>query len=194
MIFIVLLGCNGKKGTTGNIDIYKFNEIPSNSVKQINNIHLYEINFSNLVYEVNDKKVVIPIFNGELKGAYYQDFLNYCYRNSILRKGARESGFAISSRKGEMKKTLLNFIDFYKHKLKDDFNKPFEIVAEGSSRHDFTWFVLYKFHVNGIPCSLEVSFKGSEQDWDYIGKYTTVEEINPDEFADLFLYYDIRVN
>ena len=114
IIFIFFISYTNKSGITESLRTYKITEIPNQAVERVNNAFLYVIKFSNLIYDVKGKKITIPIFQGSLGNVEHEDFLKYCIDKKILIPKAMESGFVIRTKKGELKKTLLDFIKFYK--------------------------------------------------------------------------------
>ena len=193
VIVLVLLGCNEKKGATINTKIYKLNEIPENSVERLNNAFVYEIKFSNMIYVVDGKELFFPIYKGTIGTVYYEDFLNYCYKNNILEKGYKESEFFIRAKKGEVKKTFMGFIEFYQNKFGSSFKKFDRIFIEGGSPEFLIGTVLYKFKFNNVPCSMSISFKIDENDWDVTDNYKELNDINFDEKSDSYITYEIVV-
>jgi hypothetical protein len=193
MIVLVLLGCNEKKEATINTKIYKLNEIPKNSVERLNDAYVYKIEFSNIIYVVNGKKLFFPIYQGKLGSVYHEDFLNYCVKNDILEKGARESEFFINVKKGEVKKTFMSFIEFYQNKFGSNFKKFERIYIQGDSPDFFYGTVVYKFKLDNVPCSLSISFGIDENDWDVADNYEELKDINFNEKSDTYITYDIVV-
>lgn len=92
------------------------------------------------------------------------------------------SDFIAPSKKGEIKKTFNEFLQFYKNNLlKDvDIEHPSDFGQE-----NYEWFITYDFEYNGIPCFMEIRMVGSEE---LTMRYKSVFEIQPDENVDHFFY------
>lgn len=145
------------------------------------------IKYSNLIYSVNNKRVIIPIFKGN-KGSIEADKI----RDYQINKGEtatylkvnefKISDFIAPSKKGEMKKTFNEFLNFYQRNLlKDvDIEHPTDFGQDNSE-----WFITYDFEYSGIPCFMEIRIVGSEE---LTMRYKSVYEIQPDEHIDHFFY------
>jgi len=118
------------------------------------------INFSNMIYEEKDKTITIPIFQGIKGDVYYKDFREYCLRQKYLKPRVRESGFIVKCKKGEVKKTFVEFLNFYRSNiLKDvDFNDKSNFDADENG-----WTVFFKFYVDGIPCVMNIQIDAAKR-------------------------------
>lgn len=121
------------------------------------------IKFSNLIYEKNGKRLMIPIFQGNSGDISYKEFLDYCYKNNLLEKGWGETYFVIKSDKGKLNKTFHEFLNFYKGNiLKNvDINKPAKIKVDGGAID-----IYYDFEVDSIPFTLNVNISTGKKDID----------------------------
>lgn len=150
------------------------------------------IKYSNLIYSVNGRKIVIPIFKGD-KGNIEEEKV----REFLIKKNEIEpfnsidhfwvNHFVAPSKKGEMKKTFHEFLNFYKKSLfKDiDIEHPSDFGQENDE-----WFITYDFNYGGIPCYMEIRIMGSEE---LSIRYKSVYEIQPDE-NDKYFDYTIFLN
>jgi len=166
LICVFLIGCTTNNHISENKMVYKINEIPNNAIERINDAHLYVIKFSNLIYTTDrtaKKKIKIPIFQGTLDDVEYDDFLSYCEEKKILKSGYAESGFVILTKRGELKKTLLEFIKFYEGNILKGYEKSVDMVKEGDEPQDSTWYIEYKFKVENIPCKMLILVSEDER-------------------------------
>lgn len=195
LTMIFLLICINKNGMTNDSKIYKITEIPEQAVERVNNSFLYVIKFSNLIYDVNGKKITIPVFQGNLPSVEYTDFKKYCREKKILDAKTMESGFIIRTKKGEVKKTLLEFIKFYQGNILKGIKKPYEIYTDGDEPQYLVWNIVYKFNIEDIPCTIKISFEADKKDWEFINRIKTIEEMHPNEKMDNpVIAYEIIVN
>ncbi|HPS58217.1 MAG TPA: hypothetical protein PK514_08940 [Spirochaetota bacterium] len=157
--------------------------------------HCFKIGFSNIIYNIDGHEIKIPIFQGINGDIDYKTFIDYCHENKLLINNARESGFAIQAKKGQLKSTLHDFIRFYKKNiLKDiDIEKPTWVGIS-----DEWWYILYDFEVNKIPCYLKIEVFASNEDyenWNKDSKLTSPFQINPDEtMKDPYFTYSFYIN
>jgi len=92
---------------------------------------------------------------------------------NYLEPNVRETGFIIKAKKGELRKTLHGFLDFYKGNiLKGIIDKPTSMSCDG-----YEWFIFYDFVINGLPCYMTIRFDTSEIDNANYRKYKTPYEI-----------------
>jgi len=175
-LFNMKLGC-----------VYTVDEIPNNSVES-----LYEnffppffvIRFSNLIYGAlvkgEVKKIKIPIFQGTLDDVGYSNFLRYCRKKNMLKSDWAESGFVILTKRGETKKTLLEFIKFYEGNILKGYEKPVDMVIEGGQY--FSWYIEYKFKIENIPCRMLIIVPADERDRSTPNEsFKSVEDIHINE-------------
>jgi len=118
------------------------------------------ISFSNIIYEVQGKSIKIPIFQGTEGDLLYKDFREYCLTNKYLEPRVRESGFIVKCKKGEVKKTFIEFINFYRSNILKDVNfddkSNFDVNESG-------WIIFYKFKIDGIPCVLNIEIDAAKR-------------------------------
>jgi len=162
--------------SNGTNKIIKGSEITNKHVEEYKYEMVFILKFSNLIYEKNNKKIKIPIFQGDMGDALYKDFRDYCLRNQLLEPGVMESGFIIKCNKGEVKKTFHEFLKFYKSNILKGVNidKPSEMWLSSTD-----WTIKYDFMINDIPCFLEI--KLSPRDEDTPDSVKSVYEIIPEE-------------
>ena len=147
--------------------------ITSKEVEQFNDDKLFIIRYSNIIYEKNGKTIKIPIYQGTYGDVLYKDFRDYCLKMNYLEPNVKESGFIIKSKKGELRKTLHRFLDFYKGNiLKGIIDKPTSMLCDG-----YEWFIDYDFVMEGIPCYMTIRLDTSEIDNENYRKYKTPYEI-----------------
>ena len=130
------------------------------------------LRFSNIIYDYDGENVRFPIFQGTFGDVQYKDYYNYCVNNGILKNGFDASGFVIKCRKGEIRKTLYEFIAFYKSNILKNVNidKPLIEYAEGMCG------IWYEFNMNGKLWSLCIKFVPADQK-----TYKSVFDLKPDE-------------
>lgn len=150
------------------------------------------IKYSNLVYLVNNKRIIIPIFRGDKESIYAEKVRLYQINKGEINPFQSIDNFEIShfvvlSKRGEMKKTFHEFLSFYKSNiLKNiDIEHPSDFGQENSE-----WFITYDFDYYGFPCYMEIQIIGSEKE---TMRYQSVYEIQPDEEVDHF-FYSIVIN
>ena len=188
LICVFLIGC------TANNRVYEIYEIPDNAIERMNDTHIYLIRFSNLIYtsfRTEKKKIKIPIFQGYLDDVKYGDFLSYCREKKMLESNVVESGFAILTKKGEVKKTLLEFIKFYEGNILKGYEKSVEMYTSGDEPQYLMWEIVYKFKVDNIPCLMEIYVEADERDFakpDELFKSIEDIHINEDMEAPSFVY------
>jgi len=193
LVCVSLIGCsiNSSIADNKNKRVYKINEIPDNAIERIEDRFVYIIRFSNLIYnttKTEKKKIKIPIFQGTLDDVEYDDFLNYCYDNKLLDKKYCEGGFFILTKKGEIKKTLLEFIKFYEGNILKGYEKPSGMVEDGDEPQYSDWIIEYEFKVENIPCMMRIIVPAGKRD--YSKSIKSVEDINVNENSELsgFIY------
>lgn len=159
LLFITIASCMQGSGKTM---IIGKEQITSKEVEVAEGgwFNSFIIHFSNLIYEVNDKKIKIPIFQGTAGDVLYKDFKAYCLKEKYLEFNVRESGFIVKCKKGEVKKTFIEFLNFYRSNiLKDvDFSNKSNFDADESG-----WIIFFKFKVNGIPCVMEIEIEAADR-------------------------------
>jgi len=107
----------------------------------------------------------------------------YCIKVGKLRSNeTRISPIQVYCKKGELKKTFHEFLKFYKSNLlKDvDIEHPSDFGQENN-----TWVIRYDFKVDGVPGSMQIQIRGSEE---FSPHYKSVYEIQPDEDRGWFIY------
>jgi len=192
-MIIFVMGC-ASNAIPDDLKTYNITEIPMNAVERVNNAFLYVIKFSNLVYNVKGKIIVIPVFQGTLGNVEHEKFLQYCVGKKMLDPKAMESGFVIRTKKGELKKTLLDFINFYKGNILKGYEKPYEMYTAGDEPQYLEWYIVYRFKVEDVPCTLKISVSADKKDWGFSSKYKSPEEVHPDEINDPLIVYEIYVD
>ncbi len=120
----------------------------------------------NIVFKTKNKKISIPVFKGGM-GTLEVDKL-------------RESGlFIIRSNRGYLKKSLMDFLKFYKKSiLKDiDIAVPVNMLIESND-----WYIGYNFELEGVPFYLQIIVHASKKDYDNDwGAYRNIYQINLEE-------------
>jgi hypothetical protein len=200
LVCVTLIGCS-INSKADNKRIYKIDEIPDNAVKRIyEDAFSYEIKFSNIIYNALYKnkviKIKIPIFQGYLDDVKYGDFIDFCRTKNMLRPDAAKSGLFISTKKGEVKKTLLEFIKFYEGNILKGYEKPVRIFGDGDEPGRSGWGIDYKFKVENIPCIMRIEVSADERDFARpIGSIKSAEDINPNENKERsFFIYRFYIN
>ena len=175
MIWIVLL--LAVMSCTVSVKSETVKNITSKEVEQFDDDRLFIIRYSNIIYEKNGKIIKIPIYQGIYGDVLYNDFRAYCLKMNYLETNVRETGFIIKVKKGELRKTLHGFLDFYKGNiLKGIIDKPTKMSCDG-----YEWFIDYDCVIDGIPCYMEIRFDTSEIDNKNYRKYKTPYEIMTNE-------------
>lgn len=144
----------------------------------------YVIKFSNVFINMNNKRIKIPIFQGS-HGDIDLEELEEIQKNKIFIL----SSLIFFSKKGELKKTLLDFLYFYKKSMlkNNDINKPTIIGAEGDS-----YIIWYDFVYEGMNSSMMIHLMGNEKNMDELDRKRinvrnrTIEMIELDESLDNF--------
>jgi hypothetical protein len=194
LIFLFLVGCSLNNSIADNKRVYKINEIPDNAIERIDNAHVYVIKFSNLIYDTYrtaKKQIKIPIFQGYLDDVKYDDFLTYCEEKKLLKSGYAESGFVILTKKGELKKTLLEFIKYHEGNILKGYEKSVVMHTSGDEPKYLEWVIIYEFKVENIPCYMVIYVSADEKDFSAPSKsFKSIEDIHPDEKMETpsFLY------
>jgi len=192
LIYIFLISCSSN--IADNKRVYKINEIPENAIERMEDSFIYVIKFSNLIYntyKTEKKRIKIPIFQGTFGDVEYNDFKSYCREKKILASNYAESGFVILTKRGELKKTLLEFIKFYEGNILKGYEKPVEMNTIGDEPQYLEWRITYKFKVDNIPCLMTIYVMADEKDFSTPRNFfKSVEDINPDENMETpnFLY------
>ena len=122
----------------------KFEEVDKNS-------GVYIIRYSNIVTEVENKKIKIPIYGGMYEDISYDDLEKLQTNKKLYLLG----NLNIDAKDGEVKKTFFDILSFYKKTFfKDiDTNNPSVIGNEGGD----SLFVWYDFDYEGMPCSMMIT-------------------------------------
>ncbi len=128
----------------------------------------------NLVYNINNKQIVIPVFRGKKGTLYINNLKDHCKKNNI----DPDDFFVIRSRRGHLKKDLMKFLRFYKKSiLKDvDIAVPVNMLIESDA-----WFIDYNFEIEGLPFSLGIIVYAGQKDFDQWGDYRNIFQIITDE-------------
>jgi len=169
---IIFFSCNNTANCKSNKIVSKKN---SDSVIKFSS-RTFIINYSNLIYEHENKKIKIPIFNGNMGDITYNEFLEYCYIMKYLNPNTAETSLIIKADKGKLTKTFHEFLMFYKGNIlkNSDISKPAKIKVDGGALDIF-----YDFKVSGVPFVL------------YISVGTDNNEIDVDLIKSIF---DIKLN
>jgi len=170
LVCVSLIGCTINNGVADNKRVYKTNEIPDNAIESVggNDSFIYVIRFSNLIYNTfrtAKKQIKIPIFQGTLGNVEYNDFKSYCRGKNMLASNTAESGFVILTKRGELKKTLLEFIKFYEGNILKGYEKQVWINTSGDEPQYFEWIISYEFKVDNIPCLMVIFVSADEKDF-----------------------------
>ena len=167
----VALGCGSTQTKTEDTNVPSY--ITSLHVEPYGAVGVCVVRFSNIIYEYKEKQFKFPIFQGNLEDVFYTDFKNYCLNTGLVEQRYLGNQFAIKCRRGEIRKTFHEFLNFYKTNILKDvnINKP---VIECNSKFCLIW---YNFKMNGIPCSLSIEFIGISDN----SNYKSVFDIIPDE-------------
>jgi hypothetical protein len=144
----------------------------------------YVIKFSNVFMMVDNKKIIIPIYNGTY-GDVDLDELKKVQKS----KADILSSLIFYSKKGKLKNTLIDFLNFYKKSLlKDnDVKKPTVIGGEGDS-----YIIWYDFVYEGINSSMMIHLSGDEKNMDELdekrirGRDRTIDMVEFNAKADNF--------
>ncbi len=149
----------------------------------------YVVKFSNIFVTIDNKKIKIPIFNGTYGDVDLEELKKVQKsRADIL------SSLIFYSQKDGLKKTLIEFLSFYKKSLlKDnDINKPTIIGGEGDS-----YIIWYDFNYEGIKSSMMIHVLGDIKNMDELdekrirGRDRTIEIVEFDQKSDNFR---VRIN
>ncbi|MCL2154232.1 MAG: hypothetical protein FWH53_01070 [Leptospirales bacterium] len=171
VLLLVVMSC------TDSVKSETAKNITSKEVEQFDNDRLFIIRYSNIIYEKNGKTIKIPIYQGTYGDVLYKDFRDYCLKMNYLEPKVRETGFIIKAKKGELRKTLHGFLDFYKGNiLKSLIDKPTSMSCDG-----YEWFIFYDFVMAGLPCYMMIRFDTSEIDNENYRKYKTPYDIITNE-------------
>jgi hypothetical protein len=157
MVLFVMNNCNpvtanqrisSEKISDKHIELYKYDMS-------------FILRFSNMIYNEENKDIVIPIFQGKYEDVLYKDFIDYCIRNKLLQPKVMETGFMIKTKKGDIRKTFHQFLAFYKSNiLKNvDIEKPTVMILSSTD-----WIIKYDFIVNGVPCYLKIELPPRDED------------------------------
>jgi len=158
VLFATIIACT--QGASKSIMINK-NEITKRMVEMAGGMwnNAFIIQFSNIIYEEDSKKIKMPIFHGTSGDVLYKDFREYCLINKYLEPRVKESGFVIKCKNGEVKKTFHEFLKFYKSNILKDVN--IESRSNFNSEED-VWTIFFKFKVDGIPCVMTILIDASK--------------------------------
>ena len=191
MFMIVLLTCSYSVSETISKD-----KIKDAVIEYRKSSNLFVIKFSNLIYKIDGKEVKIPIFRGNMGDLDYDDFLNYCYDNKLMKKEFCESGFIIEAKKGEVKKTFHEFLRYYQNNLfKDagiDVNKPSKI----SDVEPGILYIYYDFKIKGIPMVIAITvYITGDVDTGKIKSVFDIDNIKEDfKTISPYFYFEIYQN
>jgi len=115
------------------------------------------IRYSNVIMNVNGKKIKVPIYGGIYEDITYEDLeKQQKYKNNYLL-----GGVTVYTKNGKVKETFYDLLNFYKKSFfkNIDANKPSVIGNEGSS-----WYLIwYDFEYEGLPCSMMISVECDEK-------------------------------
>ncbi len=144
----------------------------------------YVIKFSNVFMMADSKKIIIPIYNGTYGDVDLDELKKFQKSKADIL-----SSLIFYSKKGKLKNTLIDFLNFYKKSLlKDnDINKPTIIGGEGDS-----YIIWYDFVYEGINSSMMIHLLGDEKNMDELdekrirGRDRTIEMIEFNSKADNF--------
>lgn len=168
-LFLLFSGCiEAKCNDVNKLQFVNDADIDDNNFKQIS--HSYVLKFKNVWLDypmLNGKLIKIPIFRGE-KGNV---------RISQLHKKQIDKGYSIIgalkfyAKKGELKKTILDCVNFYKGSLfkNIDARVPTIIAGEGTSL-----IIWYDFKYMGYPSSVMIGTSGGDSCKDY---YRYIDDI-----------------
>lgn len=147
----VIIMLNGQYNNTI-CETVKQNEIKEGAIEKFGNTS-FIIKFTNLIYEKDDKQMMIPVFKGNMGDVLYKDFRNYCLEKKYLEPKVRENGFIIKTERGELTKTFRKFLLFYKTNIlkNSDLNKPERMVVDGRGLYLF-----YEFVIDGVPFVFQI--------------------------------------
>jgi len=195
---LVCLSCDKKNGLLDkqnqNKNKNKSFNISEKEVQKVDGFFLIN-NYSDVVYDVNGTMIKIPIFKGKYGEVAYKQLLDYSHENDILVKDANESGYIVKTKNGELKKTLHEFLKFYKSSIlsKVDIDKPTKLDLFGDEEKYCDWELYYDFESDGIPFVLKIVVKASKEDFENRAnrnKISSVFQLNPDEMmSEPFFYY-----
>ena len=159
LLFVTIISCIQGSGKTM---IVSKENITKNEVELAGGYwyNSFIIHFSNLIYDVDGKKIKIPVFQGDKGDVLYNDFKEYCRKEKLLKPNVKESAFIVKCKNGEVKKTFVEFLNFYKSNiLKDvDFTDKTKFDADESG-----WIINYKFKVEGIPCIMTIEIEAADR-------------------------------
>lgn len=159
----------------------KLDKITSKHVEPYKYTRTFILRFSNLVYYEEGREIIIPLFQGNLGDVEYKVFRDYCLKNKLLEPKVMESGFIIKPKKGEIRKTLHEFLAFYKLTIFRNINIEKPTLMRLSSSY---WTINYDFKVNGVNCYISIELPPREEDLDKSEielDYKSVYDIIPDE-------------
>lgn len=184
----LLVGCGSTQeinnGSSESAEASVKNNITSLQVEPYA-LDTFVVRYSNIIYEHEGKKLKFPIFQGTLGDVLYTDFLSYCWKSKFMPINDVENGFIIKCREGEIKKTILEFIAFYKSNILKDVDLEKPLVEPISGRYG----VWYDFKMHGVPCSIRITYIGS---FNY-DKGESIYSILPNEKSDPSFEYRFYV-
>ena len=140
------------------ISIYQFVECKTDREKVLPKFEevdkeagVYIIRCSNVIFDINNKKIKVPIYNGIYGDITYEDLEKQQTKKDLYLLG----NIYIPVKDGEVKKTFFDMLSFYKKSfLKNiDVNQPSVIGNEGG----VDMFIWYDFDYEGIPCSMMIT-------------------------------------
>jgi len=179
---IIILSC--ASDTVSAENNMQIQPVDGKYIKFFGEAGLLDIEYSNIIFTTNSgKEIVQPVFRGTKGNIRYEDLREYCIKVGKLRSNeTRISPIQVYCKKGELKKTFHEFLKFYKSNLlKDvDIEHPSDFGQENN-----TWVIRYDFKVDGVPGSMQIQIRGSEE---FSPHYKSVYEIQPDEDRGWFIY------
>jgi len=151
--------------------------ITEKEIEKYKNKRIFIVKFSNVIFEENGKTIKIPIFQGIYGDVKNKEIIEYCLEKKYINQDMWLH-YMIKCEKGQIKKTLREFLNFYKTNILknvdvDNFNNASISTTE--------WTIIYDFIIEGVPCYLKIQFSPREEDVDNEPKYKSVYDIIPKE-------------
>jgi hypothetical protein len=138
----------------------------------------FYIKYKYVFREYEEKKRLVPIFSGTLPPVRYSDLKK-------LQSDPRVSAFGnirVDVKPGEVKKTVLELVDFYSKEFKEENKKPTVIGAE-----DGEFIVWYDYTPNGVPFSIMLKFPATEEAL----MLDKIEDLDVEESGYIYATYSI---
>jgi len=176
LIAISVCVCSNKNKSEAIDKLIKADEINNQYIEQYR-FSVFIMRFSNIIYEEKGKQIKIPIFQGKYGDAMNKDIINYCINNKFISEDIWLR-YIVKCKKGEVKKTLHEFLAFYKSNILKDIDLNNSKAMNLSSGQ---WRITYDFIIDGVPCYLEIRFLEKEDDEINQPVYNSVYDINPEE-------------